>query len=282
MPGYRFQGDGAAGVDAIAISDGALAPVSGGAPGRSPPRRRARRVPCGPWGRPSDAPLTSGPHVRGTLRPVRRHLQAPSWQGQAPRGGRRGGPAGDPRGAARGRRRLHRGPHDAGAHPRAHGRDRDLRGAEPGPAGHQDRPRRAHRGARRRGDQDQLRQPAADGGADGGPAGLRQDHQLRQAGPLVQAAGPQPAARRGRPPAARRRRAAAHPGPPDRRARVLPARRSGRDGGGRPRRGPPARAGRADRRHRRPPGHRRRAHGAGAPDLRRPSRRTTPSSSSTR
>ena len=55
--------------------------------------------------------------------------------------------------------------------------------------------------------------------ADGRPAGLGQDDQLGQAGPLVQAAGPQPAAGRRRPAAPGRRRAAAHARPPDRRAR---------------------------------------------------------------
>ena len=84
------------------------------------------------------------------------------------------------------------------------------RGAEPGPAGHQDRPRGAHRDPRRRDDQDHLRLQAADRRADGRPPGLRQDHQRRQARPLVQAAGPQPAAGRRRPPAPGRRRAAPH------------------------------------------------------------------------
>ena len=45
---------------------------------------------------------------------------------------------------------------------------------------------------RRRDPQDHLRLPAADGRADGRSPGLGQDDQLRQAGPLVQAAGPQP------------------------------------------------------------------------------------------
>ena len=160
--------------------------------------------------------------------------------------------------------------------------DRAVGGAEPGAAGHQDRPRGAHRGPRRRDDQDHLRQQAAHRRADGRPPGRRQDHQRRQAGPLVQAAGPQPAARRRRPPATGRRRAAPHPRPPDRRAGVLRAGRSGRHRQGRPRRGTPPGARRAHRRHRRSPRHRRGADGAGPSDLRRHEPRTTRSSSSTR
>ena len=83
-----------------------------------------------------------------------------------------------------------------------------------------------------------------------------------QAGPLVQAAGPQPAARRRRPPAPGRRRAAAHA----RRVRsTCRCSASPRDpvevGQGRHRRGPPPRPRRGHRRHRRPPRHRRRADG---------------------
>ena len=50
--------------------------------------------------------------------------------------------------------------------------------------------------------------PAAHGCASGRPPGLRQDDDRGQAGPLVQAAGPQPAAGRRRPAAPGRRRAA--------------------------------------------------------------------------
>ena len=100
----------------------------------------------------------------------------------------------------------------------------------------------AHRHARRRDPQDQLRQPAADGGADGRPAGLGQDHQHRQAGPLVQEPGSPAADGRRRPAAPRRRRAAAHARPPDRRAGVQRARRPGHHGPPRPRGGPPPRA----------------------------------------
>ena len=73
-----------------------------------------------------------------------------------------------------------------------------------------------------------LRVEAADRRAHGRPAGLGQDHRVGQARPLVQGAGPQPAARRRRPPAPGRRRAAAHARPPDRRAGLLRADRSGR------------------------------------------------------
>ena len=98
---------------------------------------------------------------------------------------------------------------------------------DPEPADHQDRQRRAHRDARRRDAEDHLRQPSADRGADGRPAGLRQDDQLGQVGPLVQEPGSPAAARRRRPAAPRRRRAAAHARSPDRRARVQRAGRSG-------------------------------------------------------
>ena len=103
---------------------------------------------------------------------------------------------------------------------------------EPGPAGHQDRPPGADRrpSAARR-----SRSPtpaeAADGGPAGRPPGLGQDHRRRQAGPLVQAAGPQPAARRRRPPAPGRRRAAPRARRPGRRPGVQ---RADRPGGGGP------------------------------------------------
>ena len=104
-----------------------------------------------------------------------------------------------------------------------------------------------------------------------------------QARPLVQAAGPQPAARRRRPPAPRRRRAAAHPRPADRRAGVQRARRPGRAraAAGR-RRGAPHRPRRRHRRHRRPPRHRRGDDGPGPSASPTRSARTTRSSSSTR
>ena len=69
--------------------------------------------------------------------------------------------------------------------------------------------------------EDHLRQPPADGRADGRPAGLGQDDCGGEAGPLVQGPGPQPAARRRRPPAPGCGRTAAHPRAPYRRAGVL-------------------------------------------------------------
>ena len=103
-----------------------------------------------------------------------------------------------------------------GARPRAVPRRGALRGAEPRPAGRQDRQRGAHRHPRRRDDPHHLQRQAAHRRADGRPPGLGQDHQLGQAGPLVQEPGPPPAARRRRPPAAGGGRAAPHPRPPDR------------------------------------------------------------------
>jgi hypothetical protein len=102
---------------------------------------------------------------------------------------------------------------------------------QPGPAGRQDRQRGAHRHPRRRDDEDHLRVEAAHGRPHGRPPGLGQDHQLGQAREVVQEPGPQPAARRRRPPAPRRGRTAPHARPPDRRAGLLRALRSG---GGRP------------------------------------------------
>ena len=102
-----------------------------------------------------------------------------------------------------------------------------------------------------------------------------------QAGPLVEAAGPQSTAGRGRPPAPGRRGAAAgarRPGgvtvfsePTDPVAVAA----------GRPRGGPPAGPRRVHHRHGRPPGHRRRADGRGAADLGGRRARTTRSWSST-
>ena len=66
-----------------------------------------------------------------------------------------------------------------------------------------------------------------DGDPPGRPAGLGQDHHLGQAGPLVQAAGAQPAAGRRRPPAPGGRRAAPGAGRPGRHHRVQRADRSG-------------------------------------------------------
>ena len=133
----------------------------------------------------------------------------------------------------------------------------------------------------RRAAQGHLRLPAADGRAARRLAGLGQDHRGRETGPLVQAAGPQPAPRRRRPPAPGRGRAAPGArrpgGGPGLQRGVRPGDR--RQGG--PRGGPAPGQGRADRRHRGPLGHRRGADGGGPPDLRRRSSPTSRSSSST-
>ena len=134
---------------------------------------------------------------------------------------------------------------------------------------------------RRRDPAAHLRRPAADGHPAGRPAGLGQDHHLGQAGPVVQAAGAQPAAGGRRPPATGRRRAAPGAGRAGRRHRLQRAHRSGGRGHRRARGGPTARPRRADRRHRRPPGHRRGPDGRDPADRRRPSTRTTRSWSST-
>ena len=66
-------------------------------------------------------------------------------QGEAARGGRRRGPPRDPPGPARGRRQLPGRQEPGRPHPRAVVGTEVSRGAEPGPAGRQDRPRGAHR-----------------------------------------------------------------------------------------------------------------------------------------
>ncbi len=127
-----------------------------------------------------------------------------------------------------------------------------------------------------------LRVAAADGHPPRRPAGIRQDHDGRQAGRLVQAAGgSQPAARRRRPAAPGRRRAAPGPRRPGRGPGLQRAVRSRHRGQEGPGGGRPARPRRAHRRHRRPAVDRRRADGGGPADLRPRSSRTTRSSSST-
>ena len=127
-----------------------------------------------------------------------------------------------------------------------------------------------------------LRLAAADRRAPGRAAGLGQDHDRRQARPLVEAAGPQPAPRRRRPPAAGRRRAAAGARGPGRGDRLQRADRPGGRGPGRPRGGPAARAATCciiDTAGRLAIDER--AHGRGPADLGRRPARTTRSSSST-
>ena len=205
--------------------------------------------------------------VRGPFRPVRRYFHPPSGPGPAQPGGRRRSPAGNPHGPAPGRRQLaggagrHRAPAD-GAGGRRTGPQPD-----PGPASRQGGPRRAGEGPGRDGAQDHVRFPASDGRAPRRPARRRQNDGRRQAGPVVQAAGTQPAARGDRPSAPSRRRAVAGPGQPDKRPRVLRTLGPGDSGQKRPGRSAPNRAGRSDRRHGRPPAHRRRNDGTGPPDL---------------
>ena len=190
-------------------------------------------------------------------------------EGSADRGRRRRDPRRDPHSAARSgcQRRRHPRGHQPVAR-RGH-RRHPITGPRPDPAGRQARQRRADPHPRRRDAAHHIRQPAAHRGADGRPAGFRQDDGGRQAGPLVQDPGPPATARRCRPSAPCRRRAAAHARPADRRPGVLRAGRSRAHGRQGPRRGPPARPQRAHRRHRRPARHRRRDDAAGSAHLRR-------------
>ncbi|MCK7522371.1 MAG: signal recognition particle receptor subunit alpha [Ignavibacteriales bacterium] len=87
-----------------------------------------------------------------------------------------------------------------------------LGGPQSGPAGHQDRPRRAGRDPRRGPEAAPVLEPAAVGLHAGRPPGERQDHDLRQAGPLRGAGSARPPVRLVRPEAAGR------PGPASRRS----------------------------------------------------------------
>ena len=208
------------------------------------------------------------PDVRIPLRPARRHPRRPARPGPAERGGHSEGDARDPPRAARGGRELRRRARLRGQGARAgDGRRGD---AEPHtrPAGREDRARGADRadGQRRLGPL--VRQPAADRDPDGGPAGLGQDHRLRQAGPAAGEAealagdgGLRPAAAGRRAAAADARQVAAGAG-----VRPRHRRRPGRGGGVGGRAGPGAGPRRGHRRHRRPPARRRGADGRARAD----------------
>ena len=168
-------------------------------------------------------------------------------------------------------------------HPRAGRRRRAVGGAEPGPAGHQDRPRGAHHHPRRR---DASRSPTPrkpptvvlmaglqGSGKTTNSAKLARWFKQQGRNPLLVGADLQ------RPAAVEQLRTLGRQIDVPVFCRAAATRSSRRRG--RPRRGPPPRPRRAHRRHRRPPGHRRRADGAGAPDLRGHRAPTTRSSSST-
>ena len=141
--------------------------------------------------------------------------------------------------------------------------------AQPGPAGGEDRLRRADRADGRRRARPGVRQARADRDPDGRPAGLGQDHGLRQARPP-----PARGARHGRGRGRLRRLPARRRGPADQGRR--PGRRARLRAGHRPRPGRHRRVGarpgqagparRADRRHQRPPARRRGAHGGARRD----------------
>ena len=194
----------------------------------SPYRRRTEIVPSADaLTRRSTGPDSLRGDVRLIVFPPRRRHQEDPRQGSADRRRRRRRPERDPHGAARGRReRRGRAQRDR-SHPRAGRRRQAQPGARPGSANRQDRQQRAHGAAGRRDAEDHLRQPAADRGADGRPAGLGQDHQRGEVGPVVQEPGPPAADGRCRPAAPRGRRAAAHPRSADRRAGVQRAGRPG-------------------------------------------------------
>ncbi len=205
-------------------------------------------------------------HVRRSLRPPPGSPRRRPLTRQADRGRRQQGDAPGAPGAARGRRQLqgrqavHRGGQGARA------RARRARLAQPRPAGGEDRLRRADDADGRGGARPRTRQARADRDPDGRPAGLGQDHRLRQAR-APPARGAQDGrgggglrrlpARRGRPagqgrrPGRRPRVRAGHGPRPGRHRRV-----GARPGQARPPRRP-------DRRHERPPARRRGAH-AGA------------------
>ena len=196
--------------------------------------------------RHSREPAYAGRHVRHPLRPAPGHLLAPARPRAAVRGpGRRRPPRGPP-GPAGGGRQLQGGEglHRPGA--RAVGGGGGHPQPHPGPAGGQDRPRGAGRHPGRAQRAPPVVAPAPDGGADGRPPGLGQDHHRGQAGPLAGRQGPQAAAGRLRPPAPGGRQAAPGAGRAGQGPGVRPPpRRPGRrPGAGRPRR---PRRGRADR-----------------------------------
>ena len=212
--------------------------------------------------------IYAGSRVRHALRPALRRLHQPARQGTAVRRGHRRDRARDPHRPARGRRRAARRPRVHRADQGAGAQRGGLEGAQPGPAGHQDRQRRAGRDPGRRDPAAPVRQAAPDRDHARRPAGRRQDDARRQARALAARAGPRAAARRLRPaaserrePVAGRRRAGRRP---DVRARARQRRR--RPGAGRARLDrvrPPRAARHGRRRHRRPPRHRRRHDAAG-------------------
>ena len=109
-------------------------------------------------------------------------LQEPARQGPAVRGRHRRDLPRDPDRAARGRRRAAGRPRVRRRGQGARRRRRGLPGAQPGPAGHQDRQRGARRDPRRRDPAAALRQDPADRDHAGRPPGRRQDDARRQAG----------------------------------------------------------------------------------------------------
>ena len=270
---------------------GAARPVRSATAGRRGRARGALRAlglrPRLGLGFDPDARLTRTRLVRHTLRPPRRHLQEPPRQGPALRGRHRRDRARDPDRAARGRRRPARGQgvrrRGQGARPRRGGQ----RGAEPRPAGRQDRQRGARHDPRRRDPPAALRQDRPDRDHAGRPPGRRQDHARRQARALAQGAGQDPDARRRRPAAPQRGQPAPGQRRAGRRTRLRPRarqrrRRPGRRGPRLDRGGQAHPARRRHRRHRRPPRRRRRDDAAGRGHPRRGRTPTRSSSSSTR
>ena len=229
----------------------------------------AARWPPGPepiTRRSSSTAGTVSHHVRFALGKASRHARGCSSARRPDRGRHQQGHARDPPRAARGRRQLQgrQAVHELGQGARA--RDRDHQAAQPGPAGHQDRQRRADRADGRPVGGDHVLAAPADRDPDGRPAGLRQDHRHGQAGEAAQGAERLVRGRRRLrrlPPG--RRRAADQGRRPGGRDGLRAGHRQGPGGdrrvGARP--GQEGRQGRPDRRYERSPARRRGAH-AGA------------------
>ena len=126
---------------------------------------------------------TLHPHVRLAFRSARRHPRRPQGQGPPVRGRHQHGHARDPPGAARGRRQLRRRQGLRRPRPGAGDGRRGDGQPHPRPAGRQDRARGADQPDGRGRHQALVLEPPAHRDPDGRPAGLRQDHRLRQAGP---------------------------------------------------------------------------------------------------
>ena len=205
----------------------------GGPGGLDDHRHLRRRVGAGSAGVARILARLGFPGVQLPVRPADRDLQGPARQGSALRARRQRGAARHPPGPARRRRRAagRQAVRLVGA--RARARRGGQPGAEPRPAGRQDRQRGARRDPRRRDADAAVRQDAADRDHAGRPPGLRQDDAGRQAGLLAEGPGAHPAARRRGPPATQRR----HPARRRRRAGRRAGVRAGAGQRRRPRRG---------------------------------------------